>query len=85
MPEDDRLHQHHEEHAMILLLGRIDGQLDAAIARLEAHEQRITNLDSDVGGLRNWRAYTIGIATVISLVVATIGDRVFSLFTRGAP
>ena len=78
-------HPHSDEHAMILLLGRIDGKLDAAITRLESHDQRITKLDSDVGSLRNWRAYTVGIATVISLVIATVGDRVLALFSRGAP
>ena len=83
MPQDD--HAHHDEHAMILLLGRIDGKLDAAITRLESHDQRITRLDADVGSLRTWRAYTVGIATVISLAVAVLGDRVLSLFSRGAP
>ena len=83
MPPDD--HTHHDEHAMILLLGRIDGKLDAAITRLESHDQRITRLDTDVGSLRNWRAYTVGIATVISLVIAAMGDRVLSLFNRGGP
>ena len=48
--------------SILLLLGRIDGKLDAAITQGQANSERIDAQDKRISALERWRAYLVGIA-----------------------
>ncbi len=58
------------DNETMLMLGRLEGKLDALISqvgtvnnRLEAHEDRISALEQ-------WRAYLVGIGAAIGVIVS---------------
>lgn len=56
-----------QEGPLLLLLGRLEGKLDAALARLDRHEMRLDSLEAqlthgDKERIKD-RAYAAGIAT----------------------
>ena len=58
-----------QNESLLLLLGRMDGKLDAALGRLEKHEDTIAKLDEDLDALKTSRvrdrAYATGFAAAL--------------------
>jgi hypothetical protein len=76
---------HNENHT--LLLGRVEGKLDAVIARFDRQdrridevEDRIGEVEGRVGVLENWRWYLAGIAAAAAFIVPYLN--ITSLFTH---
>lgn len=75
MPEERR----HLDPELTLLLGRIDGKLDSALARMERIENGHAHLEERVSALERWRAYLLGAAALAGAFSSQIAD----LVTKG--
>ncbi|NJL70250.1 MAG: hypothetical protein HC888_00955 [Candidatus Competibacteraceae bacterium] len=60
---------------LLLLLGRIDGKMDSVLLRLEHNDKIHDDLDKRLTSLEKWRAYILGVAAVISALVATFAAK----------
>ena len=69
----------HLDPELTLLLGRIDGKLDAALARMDRIEDSHANLEDRVATLERWRAYLLGAAAIAGAVASHLAE----LITRG--
>jgi hypothetical protein len=65
---------HNENHT--LLLGRVEGKLDAVIARFDRQDRRIDEIEDRIGEvsdrvstLENWRWYLLGLAATASVIL----------------
>lgn len=65
---------------LYLLLGRIDGKLDAALQRQERTEAEIAALESRMAKVENWRSYLIGIAAAVAAAVSFLKPIIVGLF-----
>lgn len=68
---------HNENHT--LLLGRVEGKLDAVIARFDRQDHRIDQIEDRIGeaedrvsALENWRWYLLGLAAAVAAVLPYI-------------
>lgn len=55
-----------------LMLGRLDGKVDALLAGQKSQEGRIGKLDDRVRGLERSRSWLLGAAAAISAVVSAL-------------
>lgn len=69
----------HLDPELTLLLGRIDGKLDAALARMDRIEDSHAHLEERVATLERWRAYLLGAAAIAGAVASHLAE----LITRG--
>jgi hypothetical protein len=65
---------------LLIMLGRIDGKMDAVIQRLELNDKHHEQLDDRVSALERWRAWILGVVAVISTVVALLASDAFHYF-----
>ena len=72
-----------QDHELYLLLGRIDGKLDAALQRQERSEAVLEALDKRVSSMERSRAYLWGAAAVAGAVAATLKSFVFAAVGLG--
>jgi hypothetical protein len=63
-----------EEHSyqLTLMLGRLEGKLDAALQRLDAQDNRHDHLDERVSSLETRKAQEQGIVIAISVVFSCL-------------
>jgi hypothetical protein len=68
---------HNDHHT--LLLGRVEGKLDAVIARFDRVDRRIDEVEDQIGAvldrvsvLENWRWYMLGLGAAASIVLPYI-------------
>lgn len=55
-------------------IGRIEGKQDAVLERLTVVDTRLNNHAERLGRLERWRAYLVGIASIVSLTVAAVAN-----------
>ena len=58
-----------EDNQLYLMLGRIDGKLDHALKRQDAHDAAIEALGRRVSTLERSKALVIGAATALSTII----------------
>lgn len=70
-----------------LLLGRVEGKLDAVIARFDRQDHRIDEIEDRIGDaedrvstLENWRWYLLGIAGAAAFILPYLN--LAALFTH---
>lgn len=56
---------------LLLLLGKLDGKMDAVLQRMEVNDKHHDELEERITSLEKWRAYVLGIAAIVSALVAT--------------
>lgn len=69
---------------LLLLLGRLDGKMDAVLQRMDINDKHHDELEQRITSLEHWRAYILGIAAILSAIVATFATKLTS-FIMGAP
>ena len=60
---------------LLLLLGRIDGKMDSVLLRLEHNDKIHDELDERITSLERWKSYILGVAAVLSALVATFATK----------
>ncbi|WP_142850674.1 hypothetical protein [Telmatospirillum sp. J64-1] len=62
---------------LLILLGRIDGKLDAALQRQEVHEQNLKEVEARVSRLERNKAYLMGAAAAVGAGASWIKSFIF--------
>lgn len=60
---------------LLLLLGRLDGKMDAVLQRMEANDKHRDEHEERITSLEKWRAYVLGIAAIVSALIATFSTK----------
>jgi hypothetical protein len=68
------------DNELYLLLGRIDGKLDAALQRQARSEERLDAVEVRLAKFENWRSYLIGIAAAVAAAVSFLKPIIIGLF-----
>jgi hypothetical protein len=65
-----------ETENILLILGRLEGKVDALVTAVGAHEEHAEKLEARVRSLENSRAWLIGAAAVVAGTVSLIIKKV---------
>ena len=80
----DNRHTERPSPELLLLLGKLDGKMDAVLQRMDANDKTHDELDVRVTSLEHWRAYILGIAAILSAIIATFATKL-TTFLMGTP
>lgn len=69
---------------LLLLLGRLDGKMDAVLQRMDANDKVHDDLENRISALEHWRTYILGIAAILSALISTFATKLTS-FLMGTP
>jgi hypothetical protein len=75
---EKRMSQHNLDPDLILLIGRLEGKLDALIAQNHRQANKLLELEDRLNKLEAYRSWLLGVASVVSL----IASYVFSLIVK---
>jgi hypothetical protein len=59
-----------ETENILLILGRLEGKVDALVTAVGTHEEHVEKLEARIRSLENSRAWLLGAATIISAAVS---------------
>lgn len=60
---------------LLILLGRLDGKMDAVLQRMEVNDKNHDEHEERITSLEKWRAYVLGIAAIVSALIATFSTK----------
>jgi len=60
----------HNEAELILVIGRLEGKLDAFLQMHRSHEERLKSYENRIRLLENSRSYVYGIAAVLGFIAS---------------
>jgi len=72
---DNHHHTERPSPELLLLLGRLDGKMDAVLRRMDNNDKMHDELEDRITSLEHWRAYILGIAALLSALVATFSTK----------
>lgn len=60
----------------------MEGKLDAALEKMEGHDERLNKHGERIGKLERWQSWTLGAGAAVGVAVAAVWQLV-STFTHG--
>jgi hypothetical protein len=75
---DPNQSQHNPDPALVLILGRIEGQLGTYMKFMETLQEKHDSLESRVRGIENFKFWIIGAAAAVGGIAGFVVDLVKS-------